>query len=67
MKPRELSVTVSQKVNLGNYETKGYGYTITVDLLETDDLLSVKQQLTNKLNQMLEFEVKKTKNGGGQP
>ncbi len=67
MKIRELSVTVSQKANLGNYESMGFGLTATAELSEKDDLLAVKQTLANKLNQMLDFEIKKVKQNGGGP
>jgi len=67
VKLKELTVSVSEKVNTGNYSSKGFGLTATVELAEKDDLLTVKQTLTNKLNQMLDFEIKKIKqNGSGQ-
>ena len=66
MRFKELSVSVSQKVNLGNFQSKGIGLSATVELTEKDDLLTAKQELANKLNQLLEFEVRKIRNGGKQ-
>jgi hypothetical protein len=66
MKLKELTVSVSQKLNTGNFSSKGFGLSATVELNEKDDLLQTKQALTNKLNQMLEYEIKKIKvNGEG--
>ena len=65
MKLKELTVSVSQKVNTGNFSSKGYGLTATVELSESDDLLRVKQDLTNRLNAMLDFEIKKIQEGVG--
>jgi hypothetical protein len=64
MKIKEINVSVSQKLNMGNYESKGFGLSATAELSEQDDLLQVKQQLTNSLNKMLDFEIKKIKEGG---
>jgi hypothetical protein len=65
MKVKEINVSISQKVNTGNYSSKGFGLSATAELSEQDDLLKVKQDLTNRLNQMLDFEIKKI-NGGSQ-
>jgi hypothetical protein len=65
VKPRELSVSISRKLNTGNYESKGIIIGATVSLEENEDLLQVKQELTNKLNQMLDFEIKRIKVEGG--
>jgi hypothetical protein len=59
MKIKELTVSVSQKLNLGNYESKGYGFSATALLNEKDDVLITKEMLTKKLNQFLEFELNK--------
>ncbi len=59
MKVREINVSITQKVNTGNYSSKGFGLSATAELSEQDDLLRVKQELANKLNQMLDFEIKK--------
>jgi len=64
MKLKELSVSVSQKVGLENYSSKGFSLSATVELAEGDDLLKVKQELTNRLNQMLDFEIRKIKGVG---
>ncbi len=64
MKLKELTVSVSRKINLGNYESKGILIGATVALEETDDMLEAKQELTNRLNQFLEFEVKRIRNNG---
>ena len=66
MKVKEINVSVSQKLNTGNYTSKGFGLSATAELNEGDDLLKVKQELANKLNQMLDFEVKKIQGNGGQ-
>jgi len=65
MKLKEITVTISQKVNTGNYSSKGFGLSATAELAEADDLLRVKQDLTNKLSQMLDFEIKRLKTEGG--
>ena len=59
MKVKEINVSVSQKLNTGNFTSKGFGLSATAELSEGDDLLKVKQELANKLNQMLDFEVRK--------
>jgi hypothetical protein len=64
MKVKEINVSISQKVNTGNYSSKGFGLSATAELSEQDDLLKVKQDLTNRLNQMLDFEIKKIKVDG---
>ena len=61
MKPKELTVNVCQKVNTGDYSSKGFGFTLTVSLDDKDDLLATKEQLTRKLEQFLRFEVDKIK------
>jgi hypothetical protein len=63
MKVKEINVSISQKVNTGNYSSKGFGLSATAELSEQDDVLKVKQELANKLNQMLDFEIKKIKGG----
>ncbi len=59
MKVKEINVSVSQKLNTGNFTSKGFGLSATAELSDGDDLLKVKQELANKLNQMLDFEVRK--------
>ena len=66
MKVKEINVSVSQKLNTGNFTSKGFGISATAELSDGDDLLKVKQELANKLNQMLDFEVKKIQGNGGQ-
>ena len=61
MNVRSLSMNVSQKVNLGNYETKAISIGATVELDESDDLVQCKHELSAKLSQLLEEEVKKEK------
>ncbi len=61
MKPKELTVNVCQKVNTGDFSSKGFGFTLTVSLDDKDDLLATKEQLTRKLEQFLKFEVDKIK------
>ena len=65
MKLKEITVTVSQKVGTAGYGSKGFGLSATAELSESDDLLRVKQDLTNKLCQMLDFEIKRIKIEGG--
>ena len=65
MKLKEITVNVSQKVGTANYGSKGFGLSATAELAENDDLLRVKQDLTNKLCQMLDFEIKRIKVEGG--
>ncbi|MDO8634112.1 MAG: hypothetical protein Q7K34_02345 [archaeon] len=66
MKIKEITVSVSQKLNTGNFSSKGFGLSATAELSPEEDLLQVKQQLTNSLNKMLDFEIKKIKEGGQQ-
>ncbi len=61
MNVKELTVNVSQKINCGNYESRGVGLGATIELSESDDLLKVKQALTDKLNRLLDFEVQRIK------
>ena len=61
MKATELTVNVCQKVNTGDYSSKGFGFTLAVSLDEKDDVLAVKEQVTRKLEQFLKFEVEKLK------
>jgi hypothetical protein len=63
MKPKELTISISRKLNIGNYESKGIIIGATVSLDESEDLLKAKQELCNKLKQFLEFEVKQFKGG----
>ena len=65
MKVTEITVQLSQKVGTSNFGSKGFGLSATAELTEGDDLLKVKQDLTNRLNQMLEFEIKRIKTEGG--
>ena len=65
MKLKEITVQVSQKVSTEAYGSKGFGLTATAELNENDDLLKVKQDLTNRLGQMLDFEIKRIKTEGG--
>ena len=61
MNVRSISMNLSQKVNLGNYETKGITIGACVELDETDDLVECKTELATKLNKLLEEEVSKEK------
>ena len=63
MKIKEITVSVSQKLNMGNFESKGFGLSATAELSPEEDLLQVKQALTNSLNKMLDFEIQKIKGG----
>lgn len=61
----QLNPEVSRKLNTGNYESQGVIIGATVSLEEKEDLLKAKQELTDKLNQFLAFEVKRIRNNGG--
>ena len=63
MRVKELTVSVSQKANLGNFESRGVGLGTTIELSDGDDLLKTKQIYTDKLNTLLDFEIKKIKSG----
>lgn len=65
MKLKEITVQVNQKVSTEAFGSKGFGLTATAELSEQDDLLKVKQDLTNRLSQMLDFEIKRIKQEGG--
>ena len=65
MKITEITVNVSQKVGTAGFGSKGFGLSATAELNENDDLLKVKQDLTNRLSQMLDFEIKRLKTEGG--
>ena len=66
MKIKEINVSVSQKLNTGNFTSKGFGLSATAELSEGEDLLEVKQRLTNLLNKMLDFEIQKIKVEGSE-
>ena len=66
MIPKDLTVSVSRKLNVGNYESHGVIIGATVSLEDKEDLLEAKQSLTNKLNQFMEFEVKRIKKEVGE-
>ena len=55
MKIKEITVSVSQKLNMGNFESHGFGLSATAELSPEEDLLQVKQSLTNSLNKRLDF------------
>ena len=61
MNVRNISMNLSQKVNLGNYETKGITIGACVELDETDDFVECKAELATKLNKLLEEEVSREK------
>ena len=61
MKAKELTISLSRKINAGNYESKGIIIGATVSLDENEDLLQAKQELAGKLKQFLEAEVKQAK------
>ena len=66
MKIKEINVSVSQKLNTGNFTSKGFGLSATAELSDGEDLLEVKQRLTNSLNKMLDFEIQKIKLEGSE-
>jgi len=61
MNVRNLSLNVSQKVNLGNYETKAISIGVSAELSEEDDLVECKAVLASKLNELLDEEVRREK------
>ena len=61
MNVRSISMNLSQKVNLGNYETKGISLGASAGLSEEDNLAECKAELAAKLNQLLEEEVSREK------
>lgn len=61
MNPRSISINISQKVNLGNYETKAISIGVSAELDESDDLAECKKELASKLNQLLSEEVNREK------
>ena len=61
MNVRSFSLNFSQKVNLGNYETKGISIGACAELDETDNLIECKAELAAKLNELLEEEVNREK------
>jgi len=44
----------------------GFGLSATTELSDGEDLLEVKQRLTNSLNKMLDFEIQKIKLEGSE-
>jgi len=61
MKPIQLSVSISQKINVGNFESKGIVIGATVSLEESEDLQEAKNELTSKLKAFLDYEIKQLK------
>ena len=57
MKIKELSVSVSRKVNLGNYESEGVCFSATAELSENEDFEGKKAELLESLQCFLEQEV----------
>ena len=61
MNVRNLSMNVSQKVNLGNFETKAISIGASIELDDAEDLAACKAALAAKLNQLLAEEVNREK------
>lgn len=61
MNIKSLSINLSQKVNLGNFETKAISIGASAELDESDDLAECKAALAAKLNQLLAEEVSREK------
>jgi len=61
MNVKSLSLNLSQKVNLGNYETKAISIGAAIELDESDDLVECKAELAAKLNELLAEEVNREK------
>ena len=62
MKVKEISVSVSRKINLGNYESEGLIFSATIELSENDDFEDKKAELLENLQNSLDQEVFKRKN-----
>ena len=58
---RSISINLSQKVNLGNYETKAISIGVSAELDEADDLIMCKAEISEKLNKLLEEDVSREK------
>jgi len=61
MEIKAINVSFSQKINLGNFQSKGIGLSVTAELDESDDLSECRKELSAKINGMLEEEVSKEK------
>jgi hypothetical protein len=61
MKPVQLTVNISQKINMGNFESKGIVIGASVSLEESEDLQEAKTELCQKLKQFLDYEIKQLK------
>jgi hypothetical protein len=61
MNVKSLSLNLSQKVNLGNFETKAISIGASAEIEENEDLTACKTALATKLNQMLAEEIAKEK------
>ena len=59
---RSISINLSQKVNLGNYETKAISIGASAELDEADDLIECRRMLSAKLNKLLEEDISREKN-----
>ena len=57
MNLKSLSMNFSQKVNLGNFETKAISIGASAELDESDDLAECKAELSAKMNSLLEEEI----------
>ena len=57
MQYKQLSYSVSQKLNCGNYESRGIAISASAELDESDDLAECKAELSAKINQLLEEEI----------
>ncbi len=61
MKPIQLTVSISQKINVGNFESKGIVIGASVSLEESEDLQKAKNELCQKLKAFLDYEVNQLK------
>lgn len=57
MNVKSISMNVSQKVNLGNFQTKAISLGVVAELDESDDITECKAELSEKINQLLEEEI----------
>ena len=57
MDVKSISMNLSQKINLGNFQTKAISIGVAAELDESDDLTECKAELSAKINQLLEEEI----------
>ncbi|OLS24221.1 MAG: hypothetical protein HeimC3_21200 [Candidatus Heimdallarchaeota archaeon LC_3] len=61
MQIKKITVGISRKINLGNYETKDFQLIVEVELEEGENLLDVSNKLRQSLEHQLEVWEMETK------